>query len=118
MYRLKSTADISFLLGARLEQVCVSVTVLKLNFDRDVKLEILSDFAVSKPGLAYVKFIDSIQDASALFPLLGDVISEATVTPDGGLEVTFTAGARLELFDTSDQYESFLITNGDQLIVV
>jgi hypothetical protein len=118
MYGLKNTIDLSFLLRASVSQIVVSLSALSIDFDKAVRLTIFSSFAVGLPGQPMSKFNGSTEDAPALFPLIGDVISEAKATASGGLQVIFESGSVLEIFDDSEQYESFSIANGDQLIVV
>lgn len=118
MYGLKNTIDLSFLLRASVLQIVVSLSALSIDFDKAVRLTIFSSFAVGLPDQPMSKFNGSTDDALALFPLIGDVISEAKATASGGLQVIFESGSVLEIFDDSEQYESFSIANGDQLIVV
>jgi hypothetical protein len=118
MYGLKNTIDLSFLLTASVSQVVVSLSALSIDFDKPVRLTIYSTFAVGLSGQPMSQFNGSTEDAQALFPLIGDAISEAKATASGGLQVTFESGSVLEIFDDSEQYESFSIANGDQLIVV
>jgi len=50
--------------------------------------------------------------------LLGQTVLQALVIDEGILELSFSRGDRLLLFDDSDQYESFQINSGSQNIVV
>lgn len=118
MYGLKNTIDLSFLLTASVSQIVVSLSALSIDFDKAIRLTIFSTFAVGLAGQPMTQFNGSTEDALALFPLIGDVISEAKATASGGLKVIFESGSVLEIFDDSEQYESFSIANGDQLIVV
>jgi hypothetical protein len=56
--------------------------------------------------------------AVALFSLLHEPVVGATATDQGGLLLTFKSGVRLEVLDTSAEYESFWISHGSHLIVV
>lgn len=118
MYGLKSTEDLSFLLNACVSQIVVSRSALKIDFDQQTCLTIFSAFAMKIANQAKMRFNGSMEDATALFPLIGDVITAAKATTSGGLQVDFQSGALLEIFDDSKQYESFTISNGEQLIVV
>jgi len=118
MYGLKNTEDISFLLNACVSQIVVSQSALKIDFDQPIRLTILSAFAVSITGQPMRRFDGSVEDAIALFPLISNVITAAKATTSGGLQVNFSSGAQLEIFDDSKQYESFTISNGDHLIVI
>jgi hypothetical protein len=118
MYGLKNTEDLSFLLNACVSQIVVSLSALKIDFDQPARLTIFSAFAVSIADQPMIRFDGSAKDSVALFPLIGDVITAAKATTSGGLQVNFKSGAVLEIFDDSKQYESFTISNGDQLIVI
>ncbi len=118
MYRLSKDASLSFLIGVELLQVCVGRNEVILNFDRNVRLTILSDFSVSIAGGRSIIYKETITGAVALFPLLHDVIEQARATEEGGLFLKFRSGMCVEAFDTSEQYESFWISNGDKQIIV
>lgn len=118
MNGLSPDIDISFLLGTSLLQVCVGKNDLILNFDRDVRITLLSDFSFQeKDGLPEI-YRETTVGAIALFLLLHDTVEQASATEGGGLMLKFASGRILEAFDTSQQYESFWIANGDQQIIV
>ena len=118
MYRLKSTADISFLLGVCFEQLCVSSGALTINGDNRISIKIFGGFAVSTSGKAYIRYNGAIDDAVALLPLIGSSVVAAEATIEGGLQIKFSSGAVLVIFDDSDQFESFTIEQGEKIIVV
>jgi hypothetical protein len=118
MYGLRNTEDLSFLIDACVSQIVVSLSALRIDFDQPVRLTIFSAFAVSIADSPLTRFDGSARDSLALFPLISDVVTAASATTSGGLQVNFKSGAVLEVFDDSKQYESFTISNGDQLIVV
>lgn len=118
MYRLKSTTDISFLLGVCFEQLCVSSGALTINGDNRISIKIFGSFAVSTSGKAYIRYNGAIDDAVALLPLIGSSVVAAEATIEGGLQIKFSSGAILVIFDDSDQFESFTIEQGEKIIVV
>jgi hypothetical protein len=117
MYGLKKNEDISFLVSATLVQICIGRNDLILNFDNGAKITILSDFSVSSDGQPYTRFNDFLVGSPALLFLLSEVIAEASATSDGGLRIIFDSSARFEIFDTSNEYESFYISYKDKFIV-
>lgn len=117
MYRLAQDADVSFMIGAELVQVCIGRNEIILNFEPDVRVTLLSEFSISQ-GTRTVAYAEGSAGGSALLPLLHDVISAAASTPRGGLVLTFQSGRSLEIPDTSDQYESFLIAGKGREIIV
>lgn len=118
MYRLSKEVDLSFLHGVTVLQVCIGANELIVNCDRGVRLTLLSEIAVRPPGGAVGIYSETASAAMPLVRLLHDVVVEALATDVGGLMLKFASGASLEAFDTSDQYESFWIQNGDDKIVV
>ena len=118
MYRLSKDVDLGFLVGVELHQVCVGKNEVILNFDHDVRITILSDFAVGNRDAPFTKYHDASTGAIALLPLLHCTVSHAKATDEGGLLLTFGSGVRLEVFDDSDQYESFWIAHGEQQIII
>jgi hypothetical protein len=83
-----------------------------------VRVTILSDFAMGERGAPSIKYEDAPSGAVALLPLLHCTVAHAEATDEGGLLLTFRSGARLEVFDDSEQYESFWIAHGKQEIIV
>jgi hypothetical protein len=53
-----------------------------------------------------------------MLPLLGTTIAGASVVPPGTLRLTWSNGHVLEIMDSSERYESYVVTCGDKLIVV
>jgi hypothetical protein len=118
MYRLKKSEDLGFIVGSTIEQVCASNTTLTINGDRDSYIRIFSGFSITTRTQSCTVFNGSAEDASVLLQLIGDVVEAATATDEGGLRVNFRSGLILDVFDDSDQYESFVIGNGDKQIIV
>lgn len=118
MYRLSALEDLSFFRGIDLLQVCVGKNELILNFDKNVRVTILSDFAVELVGGLGQRFDDPVEGSKVLVSLLHESVAEAQATPDGDLRIRFVSGSCLLVFDTSSQYESFLIRHGTREIVV
>lgn len=118
MYRLPKTQDLSFLIGVELEQVCVGRHAVILNFDRSVQISMLTSFAIaSRRGELPVTHDDSVAGGSAMLACLGESVARAEATDDGGLLLEFVSGTTLTIIDDSEQYESFWIGYGDELIV-
>jgi hypothetical protein len=118
MYRLPKDADLSFLQGVALLQVCVGRNELILNFDRDVRVTILSEFAVGSSDAPFTTYTDPISGAHRFFAVLQDTVTSATATSEGHLCLSFSSGMGVEVRDTSDEFESFWIKHGDQQIIV
>lgn len=118
MYGLSATEDLSFFVGVDLLQVCVGKNEVILNFDRGVRVTVLSDLAVTNASGRSDRYDDPIEAAKALLDLLHDSVKNAQATGEGGLRIDFASGRAVEVFDTSLQYESFSISAGKKEIVV
>lgn len=117
MYPLPHDTDLSFLVGSELLQVCVGLNEVILNFDRDVRITMLTHFAVETLPSGLVRYENSITGGPALLFLLHEQIVAASATDEGDLIVTFRTGARLLVYDTSNQFESFYVAKGDVQII-
>lgn len=118
MYRLPPETDLAFLRGARLLQVCIGVNEVILHFDDDLRITLLSDFAVAPKGEASARYTEPAAGCPALVRLLDEGIADAAVAAHGGLILRLDSGAMIEAFDTSDQYESFWIEGKQRRIIV
>jgi hypothetical protein len=118
MYGLPTTTDLSFLVGKSVEQVCLG------QYQTQVHLEHASISIECKHVLVTTDENRKILWERTGFPshgisqLLGQTVLQALVIDEGILELSFSRGDRLLLFDDSDQYESFQINSGSQNIVV
>jgi uncharacterized protein DUF6188 len=118
MYGISKNTDLSFLLGKIVEQVCLG------QFQTQVHLEDASIRIESKHTLAFADGAREIVWERTGFPsdgiskLLGQTLTGVSVVEDGVLELAFSLGDRLLVFDDSDQYESFHIVCGKLHMVV
>ncbi|GLQ98169.1 hypothetical protein [Dyella mobilis] len=117
MYKLDRNTDFSFLAGVHIDQICVSTGASTIAGDRQVVIKIFGGFAIGQSRPPLKRFEGEIEDAVALFSLLGDGIKSANAAVDGGLELAFDSGTVLEIFSDNDQYECFTVENGDVLVV-
>ena len=113
MYGLPKNFDGSFLKGRVLELVCFSQNNLTLHFGAKIKIRIESAFAY-KTELV----IDVPTNESNLMELLGASVLSAHGDENGTLTLLFTDRQTLKVYDTSKQYESYVITyEGTEIIV-
>ncbi len=119
MYGLPEDFDTSFLLGKRLELICFSENTANFHFDGGLRFTIESAYAhqSSEPGA-----VDQLNEvpvlSSTIMQLLGSSIVDGAGTKDGTLILTFENGHKLKFFDTSREYESYVIDfNGTTIIV-
>lgn len=118
MYGLQLGLDLSFFVGSSLSQVCIGANELTLNFDSDVSVTVESRIAITSPGRGTEQFDDLRASAGLLAELLERQVITAEGYPDGTLRLQFETGQILDLYDTSDAYESYQIRHGSEVIVV
>jgi hypothetical protein len=117
VYGLPKQTALSFLIGKQVFHVCFGEYCTSIGFDT---------VGITFEGKYTHTITDGREDVQErgsypnvdLIRLLGKTVVAATVIEDGTVEVSFSHGDRLRLFDDSPQYESYKISNGDQLIVV
>ena|SRR5258708_4425785 len=118
MHRLPKETDLSFLLGKTVEQVCLG------QFQTQVHLNAASISIEGKHALILAEENREIVWERSAFPadgiskLLGQTLSRVSVIEDGTIDLSFSSGDRLLVFDDSDQYESYQITCGSLTIIV
>ena len=118
MHRLSPDLDLSFFRNKALLQVCVGANELILNFDEGVSITVTSRVGFVGRNDTSDSYEDFARAGPAAIALLNDVVVSANGDTDGTLSLNFHSGVRLEFYDTSDRYESYLIRNGQQTIVV
>lgn len=118
MYGLPKDLDLSFLRGVELLQVCIGAYQIILNFNNDVSIAIEGDYRVSVIDGDDRLFEDTRDSAGALVKFISDSISEVHGLPDGTLRLVFAANGEIELYDSSEHYESYQITHGDAIHIV
>jgi len=117
MFGLAEDTDLEFLKGAVLEQVCIGAHEVIFRFEQDLSITVESDFLVALNEVGQ-RFEDTRSSANACAALLGEQIVDVHVLPEGTLAVEFSAAKRLELYDSSPNYESYQITHGLKTIVI
>jgi len=118
MYGLPKTIDLSFLSGRTLCQICIGEFQVQFNFDARVRIHVENPFTyVDANGMTeHVKTAPS--SAGVVSNLIGKVTSEITPSDNGTLEVKFSTGEKLILYDDNPAYECYTIRRGDQTIAV
>lgn len=117
MYQLPTDFDPGFLVGLSLEQVCFNENQVSFHFARDISITVES-------ALSHVKEHEPVIVVqlplfeSDLMLLLGHVVERASASEDGTLTLSFDNQHVLSVYDTSDQYESYRICRGAQVVIV
>jgi hypothetical protein len=118
MYGLQIGVDLSFFVGTALSQVCIGANELILNFDSDISVTVESRIALTSPGTATEQFDNLRASAALLVGLLELQVATVEARPEGTLRLQFKTGHILDLYDTSETYESYQIRHGSDVIVV
>ncbi|MCE9593014.1 MAG: DUF6188 family protein [Planctomycetes bacterium] len=98
--------------------MCVGANEAILHFDPDISLTIESTFRVRTESGRDEVFEEHPPAALALVSLLSDSISDVVGLPEGTLRLSFARGGALEVFDSSQHYESYQIRHGKVIHVV
>lgn len=117
MYGLPANADLRFLLGKELQQVCVGQHEIILHFFPEASITIQSDFEVI-PNARGAGDDKRLSDVIALVKLIGGKIKNVECAGPNTLVVGFSSNVKLLLHDNDPNYESFVISAPDQCIVV
>jgi hypothetical protein len=126
MYGIKATTDLSFLKGKTLCQVCFGPYDLQLNFAEGTRISVESTVGYGAADGTYAKRVigkgpgmsEVLEDTGFLLRLLMKEVADVHWTAEGTMTLTFTGGSRLQLYDDSQQFESYNVGNAGQLIVV
>ncbi len=118
MYGLSPDLDLSFLEGIDLLQVCIGANEVILHFDANVSITIQSALRIRSTSGRDKIFEEPPSAAAELMEFLSDSPAEVAGSEDGTLRLIFSGGGLLEIYDSSRQYESYLIRHGDELYVV
>jgi hypothetical protein len=117
MFGLPEGTDLSFLVNAELEQVCIDTIQVIFKCDHRISINVQSAFAIRRGGEVQ-EFEQSRDAAAAVVSLLSHSIIRETHSADGWLELDFDNGSSLILRDRDAHYESYQIWHADQIIVV
>ena len=109
MYGLPESVDLGFLSGSTLVQICVGENDLILNFYKDVSITVESCVGCEDGSGAVQRFGDFRQAAGMLFAFLGQDVRVAVRASQTTLVLEFESGKRIEIYDDSEQFESFVI---------
>jgi len=118
MYGLPKDADLRFLQGAELLQLCVGCHEIIANFFGDISITIQSPFILRVANEKRISPSDLPAGAAPLLSLVGTKIEKVAYDTSGRLELFFSNSKILILLDDSNDHESYTISHGDDLIVV
>lgn len=116
MYGLQG-ADLKFIKGKTLNQVCVGTHQVILNLDDvSISIEGLFTHQANQQMESVMEALPS--SARSLLGLLGLSVIEVDSQDDRTLSIKFSNGDLVNVYDSNDTYESYQISFRDKLIVV
>jgi hypothetical protein len=118
VYGLPANVNLDFFRGQRLMQVCIGVNDCILHFDNGLRILITSAVGWNESNGTYRRYEDFRQAASYLVGLLDRIVESAMDAGGGTLSIEFQWRRRLDIYDDSKQFESYVITCGSKQIVV
>ena len=118
MFGLPKDLNLAFFEGKVLLQACFGANDLILNFDGDVSLTVLSSVSCKSSSGIIQQYDDFRQVAPLVMALLNCTVLSAEGDEAGTLTLWFDGGGTLAIHDDSNEYESYTIKNGEQMIVV
>jgi len=118
MHGIPANLDLRFLVGQVLTQVCLGEHQVILRFGDTISIYIGSGISHRTQRDETTKTTNYGLIAPTLAALLGSTIVRAARESDTVLSIAFSNGETLELHDDSKEYESIVITAGDQTVVI
>lgn len=118
MYGLDQTIDLSFLKSREVIQVAIGVWDFILNFDEEVSICVTSKWELISESHTFTWVSGAPKSASPSLNLLAATVDVVKGSPDGTLELRFSNGDVLFIYDDSKQFESYTITRPGETIVV
>ncbi|HEV7281566.1 MAG TPA: hypothetical protein VGN57_15300 [Pirellulaceae bacterium] len=117
MYGVPQDVEWSFLVDRELEQVCIGLYDLILNFHNGVSISVTSSCTTRIAGSAAAWSAGATQGAEGVLLLLRRKATSVSTT-DRSLTLKFEGGDSWTAYDNDERYESFTVTSPNGLIVV
>lgn len=108
---------VSYLIGTMLSQICFGQFQICLNFSSGSRLDIECRL-IFKKELTEEYYESPYTNAGNLLSLLGVTVIDAQFTNNGDLLLKFDSQFEITVCNSNLEYESYQISNGDDLIVV
>ena len=118
MYGLPRDINLAFFNGKTLLQACFGANDIILNFDGNISITVTSSLGCMGSGGSIQQCDDFRQTAPSVLELLNQTVLTAEGDEAGTLTLKFDGGGMLAIYDDSKNYESYVINNGGQMIVV
>jgi len=115
MHGVPKDLDLSKLIGRNLDQVAIGEFQIQFVFDRDFNISVEGHWELRDVNgeLIDAAVDNSQRDEYRIHRLLGLEVSRWAIKPPKSITIGFLNGMKLEVFDSSSEYESFSIQPGD-----
>jgi len=119
MYGLDKDTDFSFLSEKQLEQVCFGWVSMRLNFDGHTTLVLECTLKHgTKDGQVSPGDTSEPISCSSLLTLLASSVKRADIIGEGDIELFFSSGDKVRIYDSNDSTESYHFTFPGGMIIV
>ena len=119
MYGINSTAKFDFLINKSLNQICIGLYQLMLNFDGPVTIATECTLHLSTADGATIEIrSDNHETARNLTCLLGSTVDTIDLKGREELTLYFSNDHALTIIDNSDGSESFSVTANDIEMII
>jgi hypothetical protein len=126
MYGIAAGTDFSFLQSKTLQQVCFGAHDIQFHFDERCTLFVESSIRIQNIDGSEEFYLirrreeeaASFSKAPALLAFLNDTISSVAWKADGTLTLIFEMAGALQIYDDSEEFESWQASDGLQFLVV
>lgn len=118
MYGLPKDINLDFFVGRTLLQICIGASDIILKFDESVSLTITCSIGFKEEGCDIRKYDFLSHSAVDIIKLLHKIVIGVNGLEDGTLILEYNDGNILEVYDDSEQYESYIIHYGDNEMII
>ena len=118
MYALDPSVDLTFLKDRELIQVAIGLYQVIFAFDEEVTLSVEGKCEYCSSNGSVVWTPGASAAAAGTVDMLGQKITGVHRKDGSTLELTFSGGDRLVVFDVGKEYESYQITRRGETIIV
>jgi len=116
MYGLPKDFDSNIFIGINLVQVCFTINNVTFHFDDDLHVTTETEFVFTLNGKRHSSVPENV--SIECLSLLETPVTSALVVDQGTLELRFGESMALIFLDTSENYESYSITNSGVTTIV
>jgi hypothetical protein len=98
--------------------VCFAANQIYLHFDQKIIITIGGDYSFQKKRIAPLQVLAAPAAESDLMTLLEQSVVSASSKEDGTLTLEFQNDSVFRCYDRSENYESYIIKNGEKITIV